>query len=47
VPSSGREALMSNLIGILEKTNVVNLYNYVRDVDFHDKSTWDGVDIEN
>lgn len=44
VPADEREALSSNLLGILEKRRFRNFLLFVQNFDFNDVSTWQGID---
>ena len=40
VPANDNEALKSNLMGLFEKKRVLNIYNFIGDLDPNDKKTW-------
>lgn len=45
VPADDMEALKSNLMGLFEKKRVVTLYKFINGVNKDDKSTWNGMDL--
>ena len=45
VPANDKEALSSNLLGMMDKKNILYLYKFINGVDFDDKSTWNNWDI--
>jgi len=46
VPTTDKEAMMSNLMGLFEKKRVANMFKFVQSVNPEDKSTWNAIDLE-
>jgi RAB protein geranylgeranyltransferase component A len=40
VPTTDKEAMMSNLMGLFEKKRVANMFKFVQTVNPDDKTTW-------
>jgi RAB protein geranylgeranyltransferase component A len=45
VPTNPTDALKSQLMGMMEKKRVINMYKFINSVDENDSNTWDGLDL--
>jgi Rab GDP dissociation inhibitor len=45
VPTNPTEALKSQLMGMLEKKRVINLYQFIAKVNPEDSNTWGGMNL--
>jgi Rab GDP dissociation inhibitor len=47
VPTNPKEALASQLMGLIEKKRVITLYKFIANVREEDSNTWGGIDMKN
>ena len=45
VPTNPTDALKSQLMGMMEKKRVINMYKFINGVDANDTNTWGGIDL--
>jgi Rab GDP dissociation inhibitor len=46
VPTNPKEALASQLMGLMEKKRVITLYKFIANVNPDDSNTWNGIDLK-
>ena len=46
VPANDMEAIKSNLLGLLEKKRIINLYKFIGKVQLDDPKTWEKFDLK-
>lgn len=46
VPTNPTDALKSQLMGMMEKKRVINMYKFINGVDENNQSTWGGIDLQ-
>ena len=46
VPTNPTDALKSQLMGMMEKKRVINMYKFINSVDEKNPDTWGGIDLQ-